>query len=102
MSKRIKVLGNQHYFSEHPSSTPDKAAEYLSYAAEQGQDADAAMKMAHYYHYDIRDGEKARQWYAKAGALGDTDSQHMAETYETWKDTGPLQPNEPPPSSSTE
>ncbi len=98
----IKVLGNQHYFSEHPSSTPDKAAEYLSYAAEQGQDADAAMKMAHYYHYDIRDGEKARQWYAKAGALGDTGSQHMADTYETWKDTGPLQPNEPPPSSSTE
>jgi TPR repeat protein len=98
----IKALGNQHYFGEIEQSSNAKATEYLTYAAEKGKDADAAMKMAHYYHYDVRDAEMARQWYVKAGALGDADSQRMADTYDEWKNTGPLQPNDPPAGSQHE
>ena len=98
----IKALGDQHYFSEIEQSSNEKATEYLTYAAEKGKDADAAMKMAHYYHYDVRDGNMARQWYVKAGALGDADSQRMADTYEEWQNTGPLQPNEAPADSQHE
>ena len=57
------------------------------------------MKMVHYYHYDVRDGKRARQWYVKAGALGDVDSQRMANSYDEWKSTGSLQPNKPPADS---
>ncbi len=38
----------------------------------------------------------------KAGALGDADSQRMADTYEEWQNTGPLQPNEAPADSQHE
>lgn len=95
----IKVLGDQHYFGETEYANDQQATTYLSQAANEGKDADAAMKMAHYYHYDVRDGEMARQWYAKAGTLGDADSKRMAESYDEWKASGPLQPNEPPNTS---
>lgn len=96
----IKVLGNKHYFNTYDDSSDTKAMDYLSTSAEQNQDADAAVKMAHYYHYDLRDGKKARDWYAKAGALGDAHAKNMADTYEQWKAEGTLQPNEPPDGSA--
>ena len=66
----IKVLGNKHLFNTYEDSTDAKAMDYLTSAANGNKDADAAVKMAHYYHFDLRDGEKAREWYAKAGECG--------------------------------
>lgn len=91
----IKVLGNKHLFNSYDDSSDATAMNYLNEAANQHDDPDAAVKIAHYYHYELRDGEKAREWYAKAGRLGDTHAKNMAETYEEWKAEGPLQPNEP-------
>lgn len=98
----IKVLGNKHLFNTYDDSSDEKAMDYLSNAAQQSNDADAAVKMAHYYHFDLRDGEKAREWYAKAGEFGDKHAKHLAETYDEWKDQGTLQPNEPPNGSVSE
>lgn len=86
-----QVLGNLYYFNKIPSDDPKTGIEYLKTAALENKNNDAAVKVAHYYHYDVRDGQQALNWYRKSAELGDQHSQQMVDTYEQWKNEGPLE-----------